>query len=152
LSDLWSRIAFEFSKVRWGQGHLREYLLLALLPMLALLLYQILFRRRRRSHKAGRNVAGSRTAWPGLDSEFFELEKELVGHGLPRESSEPLWAWLQRALAEPSLVELRKPLQELLLLHYRYRFDPRGLTSQERDALRRQVAFCLPRLRSLAAV
>ena len=47
--DFWSRLMFEFSKFRWGQTHLRQYIFWGLIPVLAVLLYQIVFRRRRRS-------------------------------------------------------------------------------------------------------
>src|SRR5439155_3633206 len=93
LSDWWSRMSFEFSKLRWGQTRLRQYLLWALIPILALLLYQIIFRSRRRQH---RKVQGLDTdiAWPGRDSEFYQLEVKLVEHGAVRQPGEPLSNWL----------------------------------------------------------
>ena len=48
LSDFRSWIGFQIAKFRWGQTNLREYILWALVPMLVLLLYQIVFRRGRR--------------------------------------------------------------------------------------------------------
>src|SRR5262249_43284954 len=48
LSDAWARIVFEFSRLRWAQTRLRQYVLWSLIPVLALLLYQIIFRSRRR--------------------------------------------------------------------------------------------------------
>ena len=56
--------------------------------------------------------------------------------------------WLPRAIAEPQLFEIRQPLQHLLLLHYRYRFDPLGLSQADRDTLRREANLCLTRLKS----
>jgi hypothetical protein len=41
---------------------------------------------------------------------------------------------------------LRPPLQELLSLHYRHRFDPPGLSGQEREALTREAKTCLDML------
>lgn len=147
LSDLWSRTTFEFSKFRWGQTHLRQYLLWSLIPVLALLLYQIVFRSRRKKHRGDKPGSKLSYAWPGLDSEFYELERQLAEAGTPRRQGEALSNWLSRAANEPELEELRPPLHQLLLLHYRYRFDPNGLSEQERQALRRDAKVCLEKLR-----
>jgi hypothetical protein len=145
LSDGWSRLWFEFSKFRWGQTHLRQYLLWSLAPVLAVLFYQIVFRsrRRRRREQAGADTA---VAWPGLDSEFYQLERKVAERGLARQPSEPLSEWLQRAVDDPALADIKASLQELLWLHYRYRFDPQGLSPDEREALTRQAKACLTKV------
>ncbi|MGA2852936.1 MAG: transglutaminase domain-containing protein [Verrucomicrobiota bacterium] len=150
FSDSWSWVGFQISKFRWGQSNLREYILWALVPLLALLLYQIIFRRGRRRRlqpKAGKSAA--EIFWPGLDSEFYLLERKLAARGVARQPSEPLSDWLTRALAAPALADLRTPLQELLRLHYAYRFDPRGLSGREREALTREAKICLDTLSRL---
>jgi len=146
LSDFWSLVGFEFSKFRWGQTRLRRYILLSLCPILALLLYQIVFHRRRRS--ASGHGGASAPEWPGLDSEFYQIERELAGRGLKREPSEPLSEWLLGLISDPALAPVRDRLQELLRLHYRYRFDPQGLSPAEREALRREAQGCLANLRT----
>jgi hypothetical protein len=149
LSDLWARISFEISKFRWGQTHLRQYLLWTLAPVLLLLFYQIVFRRprRRRKRKFGSNAPGS---WPGLDSEFYDLEEKLAALGLARASSEPLGEWLERVDREATFAPLRAPLQQAFELHYRYRFDPHGLNSAQRAQLRSAVDECLETLEQAA--
>jgi hypothetical protein len=150
LSDFWSWVGFQISKFRWGQDNLREYILWALIPVLAVLLYQIIFRRGRRRRlqpKVGKSAAA--IFWPGLDSEFYLLERKLAARGVARHSSEPLSYWQTRALTDPALADLRAPLRELLRLHYIYRFDPRGLSSQEREALTREAKICLDTLSRL---
>lgn len=145
LSDAWSRLGFEFSKFRWGQTRLRQYILWGLLPILALLLYQILTRaRRHRRPKTGPGAA-LRSDWPGLDSEFYQLERAVTARGVTRAPGEPLSEWLQRATEEPGLANAREPLAHLLRLHYRYRFDPRGLARADREELRMQVHEFLER-------
>jgi protein-glutamine gamma-glutamyltransferase len=146
LWDAWSRMVFEISKLRLGQTHLRQYILWALAPVLAVLLYQIIFRSRRQRRR--RNQQDSRTlaAWPGLDSEFYQLEKKLLARGVARQSSETFSSWLFRAAADPALVQLEAPLKGLLRLHYRYRFDPQGLTPADREQLRLEAQACLARL------
>lgn len=143
LSDAWSWIGFQISKVRWGQTRLREYILWSLIPVLGLLLYQIIFRRGRRKHGGKKGEAEMLAAWPGLDSEFYQLEKQLAERGFTRRTSEPLNEWLGRVVEVPNLAPLRAPMQELLQLHYRHRFDPLGLGQTQREALKRQAAVCM---------
>jgi hypothetical protein len=142
LEDFWNWLGFELSKLRWGQSHWRQYVLWILVPILILLFYQIVFhspRRRRRPSKLTVPVS----PWPGLDSEFYQLEEKLAQRGLDRRLSEPLSEWGQRAVNDPALADIQPVLQELLRLHYRYRFDPRGLTFGERQALKETAQDCL---------
>jgi transglutaminase-like putative cysteine protease len=150
LSDVWSWARFQIAKFRWGQAQLRQYILWALIPILALLLYQIIFRRgRRRRPQTQGGRSGAAILWPGLDSEFYLLEGKLAARGVARQPSEPLSDWLARALAEPALADLRPPLRELLRRHYCHRFDPRGLSVPEREALAREAKTCLDTLSRL---
>jgi hypothetical protein len=142
LSDLGARLSFEISKFRWGQTHLRQYVFWTLVPLLGLLLYQILVRRPRlRSRRKLR--AGHAESWPGLDSEFYELEEKLAKSGLARGESETLGEWLERVGKEPGLSGLRAPLQQAVRLHCRYRFDPNGIDSIQRVQLQTTVRACL---------
>ncbi len=149
ISDAWSWLEFQFSKFRWGQTHLREYFLWGLAPVLLLLLYQILFASRRQRKGRGGKQPGEAVVWPGLDSELYQLEKLLAKRGIKRSPGEPLSTWLLRASSEQPAT--RQALHELLRLHYRYRFDPQGLSRPEREALRRDARACLellqPKLR-----
>jgi hypothetical protein len=150
FSDFWSWVGFEISKLRWGQSNLREYIFWALIPVLALLLYQILFkrgRRRRPQPKMGKSAAA--IFWPGLDSEFYLLESKLAARGVSRRPDEPLSDWLTRALADPALADLREPLRDLLRLHYSHRFDPHGLSVKERETLSHKAKICLDTLSQL---
>jgi hypothetical protein len=148
LSDAWSRIGFELSHLKylWSQGRLRQYVLWISLPLLALLLYQIIFRRGRRRRAKKKSDAATLVNWPGLDSEFYQLETKLAERGVPRGASEPWNEWLARVAAAPGLADLREPLRPLLHLHYRYRFDPDGLSEADRAVLKQEVRACLERL------
>ena len=143
VSDGWSWIQFQFAKFRWGQSQVQQYVLWALVPVLGLLLYLIVFRSSRRRHRPKLGEAPEPGNWPGLDSEFYRLEQKLAEHGFTRAPGEPLTVWLQRAVEEPDLAGLEQPLHGLLRLHYRHRFDPHGLNPAEREALRREVETCL---------
>ena len=143
-SDFWSWIRFQIARLRWGQTNLRTYILWSLAPMMALLLYQIIFRRRRKRQRARQNETAVETIFrQGLDSEFYLLESRLAARGVARQTGELLSEWLARALAEPALSDLRGPLRQLLRLHYRHRFDPQGLSAEERENLKREAKACL---------
>ena len=147
VSDFGSWVRFQIAKIRWGQSSLRQYILWALVPLLAFLLYKIIFRRRRKRRSPPKPDSSTEFVFcPGLDSEFYVLEQRLSARGVPREPNEPLGSWLARALADPALADLQNPLQELLRLHYGHRFDPRGLSSLERETLTREAKFCLEAL------
>jgi hypothetical protein len=146
LSDLKSWIGFQIAKLRWGQTNLRQYLLWTLIPLLILLLYQLVFRRGRQRLRKIRVGPAAEILWPGLDSEFYQLERKLAARGVPRLPSETLADWLARVLANPGLHDLQMPLQQLLRLHYRHRFDPRGLDQPERLLLTREAKACLDSL------
>jgi hypothetical protein len=150
FSDFWSWLRFQIAKVRWGQSNLRQYILWALIPLLALLLYQILFRSGRRRRKpSGAGDSAAAIFWPGLDSEFYLLERKLAARGVPRQPGEPLSGWLAGALSDPVLADLRQPMQALLRRHYCHRFDPRGLSAPDRAALAREAKTCLETLSRL---
>jgi hypothetical protein len=143
LSDGCSWMQFQFAKFRWGQSQVQRYFLWALLPVLGLLLYLIIFRSSRRRHRRKAEEQPGLSHWPGLDSEFYRLEQKLNAHGFSRAPGEPLTVWLQRVVDDPDLAGLKQPLHGLLHLHYRHRFDPKGLNQAERVALRREVETCL---------
>ena len=129
-----------------GQSKLRQYLLWIVVPGLVLLLYQIIFRRGRRRQAGKKADPAFITQWPGLDSEFYQLETQIAGRGVPRRPSEPVNEWLQRVVQNPVLVGLQEPLRALLRLHYRYRFDPPGLSDADREMLKRETRLCLDNL------
>jgi protein-glutamine gamma-glutamyltransferase len=140
LSDFQSWLEYEVLKFfDYNHNDIRDYVFWALIPALAYMLYRI-FRGGRRQ-KTG--PAAERQVWPGIDSEFYQLEQKLVRNGLPREPGESLHVWLRRVTDDSRLAELKQPLENILVLHYRYRFDPRGLNPSERQALQREVEACL---------
>ena len=68
----------------------------------------------------------------GLDSEFYQLEQHLHNTQQARLlDNESLQHWVER-LASPELVPLCQ-------LHYQLRFDPKGLSVEQRQWLRKQV-------------
>ena len=102
----------------------------AVLALLALVLAWRVLRGRRvvREEKAAEAL---RKHYPGEDSEFYAVEKSLP----PRDAAETHTAWLKRIVSGLS-VQKWKQVQEALQLHQRYRFDPEGLSRNERNHLR----------------
>jgi hypothetical protein len=149
LSDGWSWQRFQIAKVWWGQTNLRQYILWGLVPVIAVLLFQIIFRRRKRKAAAQNKKSAEQLFWPGLDSEFYRLEARLAARGVPRQPSEPLAGWLERTLTEPALTDLRGQLREILRLHYQHRFDPNGLDKAGRKLLAQKARECLESLARL---
>ena len=135
LADL-----FRFAGFRWSQrGELKAgdswY---AVLAILALYLGWSVLRGRRvvREQKA---AAVERRRNPGEDSEFYAVEKTLPA----REASETQAAWLARIARDLPSKKLN-PMQEALRLHQRYRFDPAGLSRNERNRLRELCRALIP--------
>lgn len=149
FADLRSWLGLQWAKFRWRQAHLQQYIFWSLIPVLLVLLYHIIFRRRGKLRANQANQSKSEPIlWPGLDSEFYQLEKKLAARGVPRQTGESLADWLERALRKPALTQWREPLHDLLFLHYRHRFDPRGLSAEEREDLRRNVLAVLAKISS----
>ena len=71
----------------------------------------------------------------GTDSAFYLIEKKLLVQGYVRKPWESLFKWFKRIEEETSGGFSSEPLEAILALHYRYRFDPNGITGEERDRL-----------------
>jgi len=132
LDDLWSFAGFLFARWRWSEDDngIGRYVAWLLIPLVLLLVWRLYSRRR-----VGREVAAPRPAAlvvrPGQDSEFYLIQQHLQTAGLGRHSTEPPSRWIERIQATD--------LGPILDLHNRYRFDPQGLTSPERSALKAHV-------------
>jgi hypothetical protein len=151
FADLRSWLGLQFAKFRWGQAHFQQYIFWALIPVLLVLLYHIIFRRLGKLRATrGKKKATEPVVWPGLDSEFYQLERKLAQRGVPRLPGETLSDWLERALADATMAGLREPLRELLHLHYRHRFDPGGLSATEREEMRQKVMHVLAHLSTIS--
>lgn len=138
ITDAWSRVWFEFQKLRWGRSAFRQYALAGLGLLLVTLALRFFLRKRwrqgARSKPTGKRAAMLRQ---GLDSEFYLVERELTARGLERRSGETLSTWLARI--EPAAPGSLQTPRALLSLHYRYRFDPVGVPESDRAKLRQEV-------------
>ena len=131
VKDFFSATWYQFSKWRWSSVEWRKYVIWAPAPLLVVALAGFVFKRQwRNGRKPGALTTRAR---PGEDSEFYLIENALARRGLDRRSAESWTAWLGRIRPQ---VAHAPTLDELVRLHQRYRFDPRGLTKKEREHLR----------------
>jgi len=138
LADGFRRAWFAFSRVRWGPGSYRKYLLVPLVLLAGVLVTRIVRGTRggRRSRSGG--IHRHALPQPGLDSEYYELERWLRARGWARRTDETPREWCRRIAAAG--VPEADALAQVVDLHYRLRFDPPGLGQSERQELRRRVA------------
>ena len=73
---------------------------------------------------------------------FKQIEDRLQTWNLQRNASETPKQWVERLECELSQSEFRG-LQEILELHYRLRFDPKGLSDNDREQLAHQIKVWL---------
>jgi hypothetical protein len=70
----------------------------------------------------------------GMDSAWFELESTLAAHSWPRTPSQSVGDWCRQLMTVHP--EWRSSLSSIVRAHYRYRFDPQGLTENEVNTFR----------------
>ena len=148
FGDVWAWLHFRFQRWRWrpDAGGAPIWTLWLLLPPALYLLRRLAGKRRIRRSPADDAPLSPKPAAPGADSPFYRIEARLAEHaGIPRGPGEPPGRWLER-LAETRPEALSPPVpDDLLRLHYRYRFGPSGLTEAERERLEAGVGDWLDR-------
>ena len=143
VSDLWSDAVFYFRQwqlQQTRQDNARLGLIIALL-LTGYLAWRIFGARQRQIlHKNQGKRVGSQPVLPGADSEFYLIERCLQNTRHARQHSESFQDWIGR---------IRLPeLNAIYQLHYRYRFDPQGLSQTQRQELRHKAMSWLKRHRS----
>jgi transglutaminase-like putative cysteine protease len=148
FSDLWAWVKFRFSKWRWGEreGGIASSLGWLLVPLMLILAWRLYAARRVAGRGADGKHSGVARSWRGEDSEFYVLEKRFSELGFGRHSWEPVSTWLQRLKATQQTDSAVDALEPIIALHNRYRFDPQGLSSVEREALKVNVQSWLTEL------
>jgi protein-glutamine gamma-glutamyltransferase len=141
--DLWSWLRFRTAQA-WSRSD--EYLYpaagLIVLPFVLWLAWR-LYRSRSRAQGHGATAAGSRGDWPGMDSELYLIERRLDVVGWGRRAHETTSDWVERLRAESPLDA--GSLSEIAEMHCRYRFDPAGISPDERRRLGEAVHAWLAR-------
>ncbi len=135
--DLMSWGAFLFEKWRWGERDdtgTSSYLWL-LVPLTALLAWRLYRQKKVAREQPAAPVPETAGSRPGGDSAFFRILRRLELLGLPRRPGEPPAAWVRRLARSHGAAIEPEVLADGLHLHYRYRFDPKGLTGEEQQRL-----------------
>jgi hypothetical protein len=141
IRDAWSRVWFAFSKWRYGKSSLRPYVPWLLAPLVAVLLAQVLWRSSKNRKKRANLASTAKAAWPGLDSEFYKVHQVLSQGAFVREPHESILNWFERIRG--GLPDYSAFFSTVIALHYRLRFDPKGLSAREREELRTVIGAWL---------
>jgi hypothetical protein len=147
IKDFVSGRMFRFAQWRQemqSRGFLKYFPLL-LLPLFLWPAGRIIARllKKRKLQKTATPESHRVRSKAGTDSAFYRIEQRLNGLGLRRYPWETLSGWLNRI--EPTarpIVSLDIP-RKSLALHYRYRFDPRGLSASEKSRLTSMISAWL---------
>jgi transglutaminase-like putative cysteine protease len=135
--DVGSWLAFLFAEWRWQetQDDDKNWMLWLVLPLLVILVWRMARRQRVRRAGASGNSASGSFARQGADSAFYAIERRLTAAGHARPEGESTSTWLRRLAESGTVPDTAELLGEILPLHYRYRFHPRGLAEDERREL-----------------
>jgi hypothetical protein len=135
LYDLWSWFVFRVSGLIWNvqSGNLVYYIMWIAVPIVIVFVWRLYFKKRVFMRRRKERQEAVSMFQKGRDSEFYAIESELARRGLDRRAWEPLNVWIDRICVDISRPDL---LKEIISLHYRYRFDPDGLSPEERAALK----------------
>jgi hypothetical protein len=140
LPDLWSWCVYTVSKYRWSERKTEaaKHIVWLLIPLLSVLAWRV--HRKKRVSRAEKDEEQSETeVRSGVDSEFYLIAERLSELGFVRHPGETLSHLLARVEENQPPSISTEPLQSILKLHYRYRFDPGGISQSERSALRSNV-------------
>ena len=149
--DFASWLRYQYARWRWlGTEESPTVLLLWLgIPLILYLAWRLLTSKRVAAN--GVPVVSDPVFEPlGADSELVQGLALLESLGLGPEKGETVKAWLCRLRSLPEVDGLMVPEEASVELHYRYRFDPTGLSAEQRKQLAEQGRRWLDRLRHLA--
>jgi protein-glutamine gamma-glutamyltransferase len=145
IKDFFSDAWFQFSKFRWSKTEWRKFFMWAPAPLLLIVLARFFLGKQWKKMRAQRQEQAKARVRQGIDSDFYLVEKHFAARGLERGASESWSDWLRRVSEHESSAA---QLHRVLLLHQRHRFDPHGLTTDERAELHREVGAWMIRAAS----
>ncbi|OUD12638.1 transglutaminase-like domain-containing protein [Thioflexithrix psekupsensis] len=147
LYDVWSWLYHRFSLWRWDDSKkVSDLLLWLLIPLIIALMWRLFIKERIKQKRLKKSTIKVNYSHQGIDSAFFKIVHYLQDLGYIRQAGETLPQWLQR-LQQTDLK--LPPIQPLLELHQRYRFDPDSLSFHEQQQLSQAVTLWLTQLQQL---
>lgn len=145
IFDLWSWLSYRYSN--WQSSDALEEdkdytpMLWLLIPLIGVLAWRLYFKERiLRSAKKPDVLRGTQRL--GTDSGFFAVITALEKGGFTRRPGETVRAWTERLRDQLG----PDSLSESATLHYRCRFDPVGLSAEEKRRLAAEVKHALDRI------
>ncbi|MFC1838728.1 DUF4129 domain-containing transglutaminase family protein [Thermodesulfobacteriota bacterium] len=147
MKDLISYILFKFKEWRWSEKETEpaKYLIWLIIPLAIFICHRFYSRKQFKKKKEKEECQEIVDVRKGINSPFYKIEKKLSQSGYSRRPAETLIRWLARLEAAQSQPTIFESLKPILTLHYRYRFDPEGITDDEILALRNDVQSWLDR-------
>jgi len=133
INDLWSYLSYQLTKWRWRDSENgNDWLLWLILPLTLILIWR-LYTREKIAHSKKTARQTNTVTKLGTDSPFYQIVRQLNASGYNRQAGETLTIWIKR------IQMLDSNIQTILTLHQRYRFDPAGISPQEKAVLTTHV-------------
>ncbi|HSA32859.1 MAG TPA: transglutaminase domain-containing protein [bacterium] len=140
VRDLFAYLGYRYEKFRQLKDErVNQALLAGIVILSAILLYRIYAQRRRKEAGAGGLTDLMQYDTPGKDSPFHAVAELLATIGVARLDHETYGRWalrideVRRGRGDANTPFVDEEFMALLSLHERYRFDPRGLTAEEKE-------------------
>ena len=130
--DLLDNYSFMF-EIWWNDQKLEDYEteLYILVALLAIVLVYRIYTGEQVLLKDENSKDNIQNAFPGRESPFFAIEEHLRQSGLRREIGELLSVYLRR-IEHPELTKM-------LSIHQKWRFDPQGISDEDKGRLNQMV-------------
>ena len=131
LVDLWSWFSYRISV--WNasdENKISDILIWLLIPLSSFYIWNIL----KKKKKANKNMPAQELPVikkPGVDTAFYKLAEEIGKKYIQKKPGQTLQQWIL-ILENTSLYH---DMKELVFLHYKNRFDPDGLTEEQKKLM-----------------
>lgn len=141
ISDFFAWLWYKISQWRAREDKSRSNAWLWLLaPMILYLARRLIFKKRVKPGNARQSAQTRKEQRPGIDSCFYQIQERLQAQGFTRHTGETLIDWIKRieTIASDSKPDIQS-LNAILRLHYRLRFDPKGISKTDQSLLQSKV-------------
>jgi len=145
FQSIGSFLTFKFSEWRWQERKkgLSGYWVWLLIPTMLIIVRRLFVRKWVKQVKTASEERDPAEHKIGIDSKFYEIEKRLIELGFSRYPYETFSTWIRRIGKIESSEVSMDSLHAVLALHYRYRYDPNGITPAEKSTLESGVLLWL---------
>ena len=140
LADLWSGMMVALKNWRMNAGEIeyRGYAAGLLLVIIGALAWKFYRKKQGRGLKIRTERKQRVVSATGADSDFYLIVERLKEMGKERYPWEPLGDWIKR-IKKNEQIAMMDSLDSILALHYRFRFDPKSLSEEEKETLKSEV-------------